>query len=65
MMNLEEKIEQVEQIPEPKFSKEQILASKTFRHNRDLVKVLLKNGEDYTINEVWGKINNYLKGEVE
>ena len=49
---------------EARFTREQLLKSKTFRHNLDLVKVLLTEKGTYTISEVTEKIENYLKGEV-
>ena len=36
----------------PKFSKEAILNSKTFRTSKDALNVLLKDEESYSINEV-------------
>ena len=56
--------EVIQKIQEPKFSKEQILKSKLFRHNTDLVRVLLTDDGLYTIDEVTEQIENYLKGEV-
>ena len=57
-------LKKVKQVPEPKFTKEQILESKKFRHNRDLATVLLAGDGQYSIDEVSSKLENYLKGEV-
>lgn len=45
-------------------TKQQILNSKTFRHNRDLLNVLLVDDGLYTVDDVIGKIEDYMKGTV-
>lgn len=49
---------------ESTFSKAQILASKKYKHNIDILTVLLKDGERYSIDEVEKLINKYMKGSV-
>lgn len=46
-----------------KFTKQQLLTSKRYIHQRDLLKVLLSDGV-YSLKEVDEKINDYLKGQV-
>lgn len=48
----------------PKFSKEAILNSKTFRTSKDALNVLLKDEESYSINEVQKLLNDFMKGKV-
>ena len=49
---------------EPKFSKEELLKAKRFHHNHDLVSAILEDGVEYTVAEVEGKIEKFLKGKV-
>ena len=49
---------------EHKFSKEQILTSKRFRHRRDMLAAILSDGEQYTLADVDELIEKYMKGEV-
>jgi hypothetical protein len=49
---------------EPKFSREQAVASARYANRRDLVSSLLKDGETYTIAEIDKKIDEYKKGKV-
>lgn len=48
---------------EARFTKEQLLASKAFRNERDLLDALLKN-DTYTPAEARGLIEKYKKGKV-
>lgn len=47
-----------------KFSKEQLLRSVRYRKRRDLIGALLRDGGEYTLEEVDAKIENYMKGKV-
>lgn len=47
-----------------KYTKEQFLQSKRYTHQRDLINVLLKDGKEYTFDEVDGRINEFLEREV-
>ncbi len=49
---------------EPRFLKEQLLASKRFQDRRDIVDALLEDGKLYTVATVEEKIENYRKGKV-
>lgn len=55
----------IEQGVEPvQFSKEQILASKKYHNNRDLVDALLEKDKKYTMEQVEELVNSYKKGQV-
>lgn len=47
----------------PKFDKKKIVSSKRFAKYRDLVNVLLKEGEQYTVHEVEQCIKDFLDGK--
>lgn len=47
-----------------KFTKEQLLISSKFKHNRDLISVLLENDKKYSIDDVEKLIEKYMKGSV-
>lgn len=49
---------------ENRFSKEQLVSSARFRERKDIVNVLLNEGELYAIKDVEEKIKKYMKGEV-
>ncbi|MDY5647126.1 MAG: hypothetical protein SPF22_09000 [Candidatus Onthovivens sp.] len=49
---------------EDKFSKEQIVKSKRFRNNIDLLNAILKENKQYTLKEVEEIIKNFMKGKV-
>ncbi len=49
---------------EDKFSKEQIVKSKRFRNNVDLLNAVLKESKQYTLKEVEEIIKNFMKGKV-
>lgn len=49
---------------EPKFSKEQILASARFANRRDLVDALLDEDKSYTLKTVDNLVEKYMKGQV-
>lgn len=51
-------------ITEDKFSKEQIVTSKNFRSEVDLLNALLKENKKYTIKEVNEIIKKFKKGKV-
>lgn len=46
------------------YTKEQLVASKRYANRRDLIRALLEDGKAYTLNEVDGRIEKYLKGQV-
>lgn len=56
----------VEAVMEPKqapatFSKSHILTFKRYANRRDLLTQLLKDGENYTLDQVDGLIQNFMK----
>ena len=51
-------------IAEQKYSKSALIASGEFVRSKDLLKVLLKDGEKYTVSEAKAIVNNYLNKEV-
>lgn len=51
-------------IVEQKYSKSALITSGEFVRSKDLLKVLLKDGEFYTISEAKAIVNNYLNKEV-
>lgn len=46
------------------FTKEALVNSKRFRNKRDVLSALLKDGMEYTIGEVEGMIEKFMKGKV-
>ena len=44
--------------------KEQLVASKRYANRRDIIMALLEDGKAYTLNEVDGLIEKYMKGKV-
>lgn len=50
---------------EPKFTKDQIVNAAKYREQIDLVKALLNDGEEYTLKQVDGMIEEYMKKEVQ
>lgn len=49
---------------EPKFTKESLMNSKRFCHERDVVSAVLEDGVEYTIPEAEEMILKYMKGTV-
>ncbi len=47
-----------------KFSKEDLLNSKVFADRKDILNVVLKDGEGVTIDEATKKIDAFMKGKV-
>ncbi len=46
------------------FTKQQLLASNRYRHQRDLLEALLQDGGTYSLAEVDARINKFLKEKV-
>jgi len=59
-----ERAEQAVKQPETQFEKNQLLVSKKYASDRDLVAALLDDKKLYTITEVDNLINKYKKGTV-
>jgi len=53
-----------ENIAEDKFSKKQIVSSKRYRNNVDLLNAVLKDNKTYTLKEVDEIIEKFKKGKV-
>lgn len=49
---------------EPRFSRNALLYSELFRHERDLIYALIASDEYCTVQEVQDCINKYKKGKV-
>lgn len=49
---------------EIKFSKEQLVKSKKFSGQQDLLNTILEDEKEYTLEEVVSKVEKYLKGKV-
>lgn len=54
----------VENTAEDKFSKKQIVSSKRYRNNVDLLNAVLKDNKTYTLKEVNEIIEKFKKGKV-
>jgi len=48
----------------PKFTKEQLLKSKTIEHSRDIISVLLEEGKMYSLDEVNSMVTKFKQKEV-
>lgn len=46
------------------FTKEQIVSAKKYIHRKDVVNVILKNEQSYTLDEVDELIENFMKEKV-
>jgi arginine repressor len=49
---------------EPRFTKEVLVKSKTFKDKRDLVSAILEDGVEYTVAEAEKEIEKFMKGKV-
>lgn len=48
----------------PVFPKERILIFQRYANRRDLLSILLKDGQEYTHDQVQNLIDNFMKGKV-
>jgi len=46
------------------FTKEQIVSAKRYMHKKDVVNVVLKDGQSYTLDKVDELVDNFMKGKV-
>ena len=46
------------------FPKERVLTFKRYANRRDLLSILLKDGQEYTHDQVQNLIDNFMKGKV-
>jgi len=51
-------------IVEIKFSKSQLVESKRFSGQKDLLNTILKDGKEYTLDDVVSRVEKYMKGKV-
>ena len=51
-------------ITAPVFPKERILTFQRYANRRDLLSILLKDGQEYTHDQVQNLIDNFMKGKV-
>lgn len=51
----------VEKIEELKFTKGQILESNKYKHQRDVLNVVLEYGRDYSLEEVDDLVDKFMK----
>ncbi|MEK3993710.1 hypothetical protein MKY29_03060 [Psychrobacillus sp. FSL K6-2365] len=56
--------QQSKEIATFKFSKQQLISSKKYAFQRDVLNALLKDGQVYTFSEVDQQLNIFLKGKV-
>lgn len=49
---------------EIKFSKSQLVESKRFSGQKDLLNTILEDDKEYTLEEVVSKVEKYMKGKV-
>lgn len=49
---------------ENKFTKEQLISSKLFKNNKDILNVLIQDNEEISIDEVQKRIEKFRKGKV-
>lgn len=57
---VDEAVEVVEQI-EPKFPKEQILSANRFNNRKDILGVLLEDGNEYSFDQVETLMGDFMK----
>lgn len=49
---------------EVKFSKSQLIESKRFSGQKDLLNTILEDGKEYTLDDVVSRVEKYMKGKV-
>lgn len=57
-------IKGVKEVEETVFDKDQLVSSKRFMNNKDVLNVLIEDGEKITIEEAQKRIENFMKGKV-
>lgn len=62
MAKTKAKEKEIEQISA--YSKEQILTSKKYENRRDILGVLLADGNEYTFDDVDSLLDKFMKGKV-
>lgn len=64
MADTKQKAEEKATKPRITFSKAKILKTKRYAHRVDLLGILLKDGKQYTFDEVDGLLEKFMKGKV-
>lgn len=57
-------IKGVKEVEETVFDKDQLVSSKKFMSNKDVLNVLIEDDEKITIEEAQKRIENFMKGKV-
>lgn len=57
-------IDEIKTKKEPKFTKERLIKSKMYRHQIDILKIVLEENKTYSIAETDKLINDFLKRKV-
>lgn len=57
-------IDEIKTKKEPKFTKERLIKSKMYRHQIDILKIVLEENKTYSIPETDKLINDFLKRKV-
>jgi hypothetical protein len=63
-MGKDNQVEKAVEIPVSTFSLEQILSAKRYSERRDLLSVLLKDGQQYSHADIETLISDFMKGQV-
>lgn len=58
------KKEEKKVVIENKFTKEQLISSKLFKNNKDILNVLIQDNEEISIDEAQKRIEKFRKGKV-
>lgn len=58
------KKEEKKVVIENKFTKEQLISSKLFKNDKDILNVLIQNNEEISIDEAQKRIEKFRKGKV-
>jgi len=64
MANKNKAVESEQKAEVVTFTKEQIVSAKRYVHRKDVVNVVLKDGQSYTLKEVDDLIENFMKEKV-
>lgn len=59
-----EATQKLEEKESTKYKKEQLLYAERYRERRDLIQALLKDGQEYSVEEADRLLEDYLKGKV-
>lgn len=60
-MSTKNKTDKTDKTTEALYTKEQILSSKKYSHRKDVLNVVLKDNQQYTLKEVDELIDNFMK----